>query len=377
MWYGRKKAHRSVYLCWRMKILDWYIIRKFIGSYVFAIGIFIALAVVFDLTEKIDGMLQRQAPLKEIVVDYYFNFIPYYSNLFSGLFTFITVIFFTSKMAAKSEFVAILSSGVEFKRILLPYLLAAALIAFSNWLLGSWILPPANKTRIAFENKYIRGTFYYSKRNIHFQTQPGVLAYLETYSTPDSAGFRFTLEDLRSGQLSSKLFCDRIVWNTAKQKWYLEGCVLREMPNDSTEKLTYLGNIDSALGFTPEEFGRPLVEDAALLNNRQLQEHIDRERLKGSGGIEIFELEKHNRLAVPFSTFILAIMGVSLSSRKVRGGIGLQLGIGVGLCFVYVMMFRFSLTFATKGSFPPFLAAWTPNILFGLLTAYLYRVAPK
>lgn len=360
-----------------MKILDWYIIRKFIGSYVFGLGIFIAIAVVFDLTEKIDGMLQRNAPLSEIVFDYYFNFIPYFANLFSGLFTFLTVIFFTSKLAAKSEFVAMLGSGIEFRRLLVPYLVAAGIIALSNWVLASWVLPPANKERIAFENKYIRGTFYYSKRNIHFQTQPGVLAYLETYSTPDSAGFRFSMEDLRTGELRSKLMCDRIVWDSAKQRWRMEGCTLRELPSDSAEKLIMLGSLDSALGFTPDEFGRPLAEDAALLNNRQLQAHIDRERLKGSGGIEAFVLEKHNRLAVPFSTFILAIMGVSLSSRKVRGGIGLQLGIGVGLCFIYILMFRFSLTFATKGSLPPFVAAWTPNIVFGILTAYLYRVAPK
>lgn len=360
-----------------MKILDWYIIKKFIGSYIFAIGIFVALAVVFDLTEKIDGMLSRNAPMKAILLDYYLNFIPYYSNLFSPLFTFITVIFFTSKLAAKSEFVAILSSGVEFKRILLPYMVAAGFIGLTNWFLASWVLPPANKTRIEFENKYIRDTYYYNKRNIHFQIRPGELAYLETYSSPDSAGFRFTLEDLRTGRLSSKLMCDRIVWRSATQKWHMEGCMLRTLPSDQEESITYLASIDSAMGFTPQDFSRPLIEDAALLNNRELDELIAREELKGNAGIEPYLIEKHNRISIPFAAFILTLMGVSLSSRKVRGGIGLQLGIGVGLCFIYIMMIRFSLTFAIKGNLPPLLASWTPNFIFGLLALYLYRVAPK
>jgi lipopolysaccharide export system permease protein len=361
----------------RMKILDWYIIKKFIGSYVFAIGIFVAISVVFDLTEKIDGMLQRSAPLNEIVFDYYVNFIPYYANLFSPLFTFITVIFFTSKLAAKSEFVAILSSGVEFRRILLPYMMAAALIGLTNWFLASWVLPPANKTRIAFENKYIRDTFYFNKRNIHFQLEPGVLAYLETYSSPDSAGFRFSLEDLRTGSLSSKLMCDRIVWRSETQSWYLEGCLLREIEGELNERISFIQHIDTVLAFSPVDFSRPLVEDAALLNNRELNELIARERLKGNAGIEPYLLEKYNRISIPFAAFILTLMGVSLSSRKVRGGIGLQLGMGVGLCFIYIMMIRFSLTFAIKGSMPPVLASWTPNIIFGFLALYLYRVAPK
>lgn len=360
-----------------MKILDWYIIKKFIGSYVFAIGIFVAIAVVFDLTEKIDGMLSRSAPMSEILFDYYLNFIPYYSNLFSPLFTFITVIFFTSKLAAKSEFVAILSSGIEFRRILLPYMVAAGIIGLTNWFLASWVLPPANKTRIEFENKYIRDTYYFNKRNIHFQIEPGKLAYLESYSSPDSSGFRFTLETIVGGRLTQKLMCDRLVWKTDLQKWRLDGCVLRELPANNEEKISFFSNIDTALGFSPQDFSRPLVEDAALLNNRELQELIDRERLKGNAGIEPYLIEQHNRISIPFAAFILTLMGVSLSSRKVRGGIGLQLGIGVGLCFIYIMMIRFSLTFAIKGNLPPIVASWTPNFIFGLLALYLYRVAPK
>lgn len=360
-----------------MKILDWYIIKKFIGSYVFAIGIFVAIAVVFDLTEKIDGMLSRNAPMSEIIFDYYLNFIPYYSNLFSPLFTFITVIFFTSKLAAKSEFVAILSSGIEFRRILLPYMVAAGIIGLTNWFLASWVLPPANKTRIEFENKYIRDTYYFNKRNIHFQIEPGKLAYLESYSSPDSSGFRFTLETIEGGRLTQKLMCDRLVWKTDLQKWRLDGCVLRELPADNEENIRFFSNVDTSLGFTPADFSRPLVEDAALLNNRELQELIDRERLKGNAGIEPYLIEQHNRISIPFAAFILTLMGVSLSSRKVRGGIGLQLGIGVGLCFIYIMMIRFSLTFAIKGNLPPIVASWTPNFIFGLLALYLYRVAPK
>lgn len=360
-----------------MKLLDWYIIRKFLGTFVYAIAIFIAIAVVFDLTEKIDGMLQRHAPANEIVFDYYLNFVPYFANLFSPLFVFIAVIFFTSKMAAKSEIVAILSSGTTYWRFLRPYLFAAALIAVGNWYLSGWVLPPANKKRIDFENKYIRDKFYFSKRNIHFQLKPGTQAYLETYSSPDSSGFRFTLEKFINGKLHSKLMCDRIQWQPALQKWRLEGCSERIILGDLDEIVRSIPYMDTAMGFTPTDFGRPLVEDAALLNNRELNELIARERTKGNARIEPYLIEKYNRVSIPFSAFILTLIGASLSSRKVRGGIGLQLGIGVGLCFVYIMMMRFALTFATKGNLPPILASWTPNILFGTLSIYFYRVAPK
>jgi len=360
-----------------VKILDWYIIRKFLGTFLYAIAIFIAIAVVFDLTEKIDGMLQRNAPLKEIVFDYYLNFIPYFANLFSPLFVFIAVIFFTSKMAAKSEIVAILSSGTTFMRLLRPYLVAAALIAVGNWYLSGYVLPPANKKRIDFENKYIRDKFYFSKRNIHFQILPGKQAYLETYSSPDSSGFRFTLEHFEEGKLVSKLMCDRIQWNSATKQWRMEGCSRRTNISELQESLEFFAVLDSALGFSPNDFARPLLEDAALLNNAELDALIDRERLKGNARIEPYLVEKYNRVSIPFSAFILTLIGASLSSRKVRGGIGIQLGIGVGLCFVYIMMMRFALTFATKGSLPPIIASWTPNLLFGTLSIYFYRVAPK
>ncbi|MFN3529709.1 MAG: LptF/LptG family permease [Bacteroidia bacterium] len=360
-----------------MKILDWYIIKKFIGSYLFALGIFIAIAVVFDLTEKIDNLLKEGASMEAILLKYYLNFIPYYANLFSPFFTFISVIFFTSKLASKSEVVAILSSGVNFRRFMLPYLMAAALIAVANWYLASWLLPPANKVRIDFENQYIRGTYHYNKRNIHFQLEPGKLAYLETYSSPDSAGFRFTLENIEGGELRSKLMCERIRWKSDLQKWHLESCVLRELPSEHEENIRFFPGIDTSLGFTPKDFSRPLVEDAALLNNRELDEFIKRELLKGNASVAPYVLEKHNRISIAFATFILTIMGVSLSSRKVRGGIGLQIALGLGLCFLYIMMIRFTLTFATKGNMPPLLASWTPNIIFGFLAYYLYRVAPK
>lgn len=366
-----------MHICRVVKIIDWYIIRKFLGTFVYAIAIFIAIAVVFDLTEKIDGMLQRSAPVEAIIFDYYLNFIPYFANLFSPLFVFIAVIFFTSKMAAKSEIVAILSSGTTFMRLLRPYMVAAALIALGNWYLSGWVLPPANKKRIDFENEYIRDKFYFSKRNIHFQIKPGRQAYLETYSSPDSSGFRFTLEHFENGQLLTKLMCDRIQWIPHEQRWRLEGCTRRTNVSQFEEKLEHFTVLDSALGFTPNDFARPLLEDAALLNNAELAALIEREKLKGNARIEPYLIEKYNRISIPFSAFILTLIGATLSSRKVRGGIGIQLGIGVGLCFVYIMMMRFALTFATKGNLPPIIASWTPNILFGTLSIYFYRVAPK
>jgi lipopolysaccharide export system permease protein len=200
---------------------------------------------------------------------------------------------------------------------------------------------------------------------------------LETYSSPDSSGFRFTLEHFEEGKLVSKLMCDRIQWNSATKQWRMEGCSRRTNISELQESLEFFAVLDSALGFSPNDFARPLLEDAALLNNAELDALIDRERLKGNARIEPYLVEKYNRVSIPFSAFILTLIGASLSSRKVRGGIGIQLGIGVGLCFVYIMMMRFALTFATKGSLPPIIASWTPNLLFGTLSIYFYRVAPK
>jgi len=360
-----------------MRLLDRYILRYFITTYLFTLGLFVGIAVVFDLTERLDALVGKRVPMNEILFDYYFNLIPYLANLFSPLFVFVAVIFFTARLAARSEVVAMLGSGIPFGRLMYPYLIGAMLIAGSNWYLAGYVLPPSNKKRIEFDNRYFRDRYYFNRHHFHFQPQPGQLAYVESYSTPDSTGFRFTLEHFKGGQLRSKLMCERMRWNGQEGKWTLEDCHLRRIEGTKREYVHFFPRIDTALRFTTEDFGRPLVEDAALLDNHQLEAYIERERLKGSSGIEPFLVEKHNRLSIPFSAFILTIMGVSLSSRKVRGGIGLQLGVGVGLCFAYIMLIRFALTFAIKGNMPPMLAAWTPNLIFMAIALYLYRVAPK
>ncbi|MBM3918490.1 MAG: YjgP/YjgQ family permease [Sphingomonadales bacterium] len=360
-----------------MRLLDRYILRYFITTYLFTLGLFVGIAVVFDLTERLDALVGKRVPIQEILFDYYFNLIPYLANLFSPLFVFVAVIFFTARLAARSEVVAMLGSGIPFGRLMYPYLLGATLIAGGNWYLAGYVLPPSNKKRIEFDNRYFRERFYFNRHHFHFQPMPGQLAYVESYSTPDSTGFRFTLEHFIGGQLRSKLMCERIRWNGQMGLWTLEDCHLRRIESKKREQILFFPHIDTSLRFTTEDFGRPLVEDAALLDNRQLEAYIARERLKGSSGIEPFLVEKHNRLSIPFSAFILTLMGVSLSSRKVRGGIGLQLGVGVGLCFAYIMLIRFALTFAIKGNMPPMLAAWTPNLIFMVIALYLYRVAPK
>ena len=359
-----------------MKLLDRYIFKNFLGTFVFSLGILISITVVFDVSEKIDDMIEKKAPLSEIIFDYYLNFMPYFANMLSPLFVFIAVIFFTSRLTIKSELVAILSGGVSFYRILRPYMLAAACIAVVSWFFTGYVLPPANKTRIAFESKYIRDKYYFTKKNIHFQTDKNTYVFLESYSNIDSFGYRLAVENIINGELKRKLIAERISWNRAAKCWRIENGYVRSISSKG-ETLTNYAQKDTTFGFHPSDFERPLVEDVSLMNNPELDRYIERETIKATGTVEPFLIEKYSRVAVPFSTFILTLIGVSLSSKKSRGGMGAQIGIGIALSFMYVIMMRFTMTFAIHANLTPLLAAWIPNILFGIVAIILVRLAPK
>ncbi len=360
----------------RLKLLDRYILQKFLGTFFFAIAVLSAIIVVFDVSEKIDDMIEKHAPFSEIALDYYLNFIPYYATLLSPLFVFIAVIFFTSKMTLKSEIVAIMSGGVSFYRMLRPYMFGAFILALLSYTFTGWILPPANARRIAFENKYIRDKFIFNKRNIHFQTNKVTYIFLESYSNIDSVGFRLSVERIVDGQLVKKLMAERLSWNREKRCWRIENYYIRSMEGGK-ERLYEASYVDTIFGFKPDDFERPLVEDVSLMNNAELERYIVWQELKATGQVTPFLLEKYGRIAIPFSTFILTLIGVSVSSKKARGGMGVQLGIGIGISFVYVVMMRFTMIFATQADLPPLLAAWIPNIVFGIVAIIMVRLAPK
>ncbi len=358
-----------------MKIIDKYIIKKFLGTFFLSIALIVLIVVVFDISEKIEDFIQKEAPLSAIVFDYYVNFIPYFVNLFSPLFTFIAVIFFTSKMASRTEIVAILSSGVSYKRLLYPFMLSAAVIASLSLVLNNFIIPKATKKRIAFEDLYIKNKYINTDRNIHFQLSKNNYIYLESYDSDTDIGTRFSIEKFDDGVMTYKLVAETINWDSTKQNWAINNLYIRTIKNDKETLYKYV-KIDTTLGFTPKEFGRK-SNTVETMDYFELNRYIASERLKGANNIEYLEIEKHRRNAVPFATFILTLIGVSIASRKVRGGIGMHIGIGLLISFSYVMFMQISTTFAAGGFVSPLWSVWIPNIIFGVLSIYLLKIAQK
>lgn len=359
-----------------LKKLDFYIIKKFLGTFFYSIALLSVIIVIFDLSEKIDDILKRQAPLKAIIFDYYFNFIPFFINLFSYLFTFISVIFFTSKLASRNEIVAILSSGISFRRLLKPYMIAATFLAIMSFALTNFIIPHTNKTMWAFEKAYLKDPIKNRDMNIHMQLSPGVFAYVESFNSANKAGQRFSIEKFNeNGELIYKLNSDRITWDSIKESWRIDNYYIRTI--DSLKETLKKGpKLDTVIDLRPEEFSI-VVEDIKTMNFFELKNFINREEMRGSPSIAKYRVEQHQRYAFPLATIILTMIGVSVSSRKVRGGIGIHLGIGITLTFTFILFMQFSNVFATFGNLPPILAAWIPIIIYGVLGLFLLKWAPK
>jgi lipopolysaccharide export system permease protein len=362
----------------RIKIIDVYIIRKFLGTFFFSLVLILTIAVVFDFAEKIDDFMEKQAPVRAIIFDYYFNFIPYFATLFAPLFVFISVIFFTSRMAVNTEIIAILNSGMSFRRMMWPYFLAALVIAIFTFLLTNFVIPHSNLVRIDFEDKYYRnsvvrgGTIY----NDHRQVYKNVYAYMGNYKSESQSGTNFSLERWDdSGHLESKLMAARVSWDTATNKWCAWNYYIRDFKGD-TEILTKGLRIDTTLTINPDDFSRN-PEVVGTMTYHELNNYIDLLRLQGSGELKLFLIEKQRRYSNPFAVFILTLIGVSLSSKKVRGGIGMQIGIGLGLSFSYILFMQFASQFSLKGNLDPMLALWIPNIIYAVIAFFLYRIAPK
>ena len=333
------------------------------------------IVVVFDISEKIDDFIAKEAPLKAIIFDYYFNFIPFFLNLFSPLFTFIAVIFFTSQMATRTEIVAILSSGVSYTRLLFPYMLAATVIATLSLYLNNFVIPHATKKQIEFEDTYIRNEFYNNDRNIHKQIAPGNYIYLERYNVKENTGYKFSIEKFNKGKLYYKLMAENIKWDSVNSDWTINNYYIRYI-NGMDEFIKRGDKIDTTFAFTPEEFGRK-DNTVGTMDYYELNDYIASERFKGSDNIASYEIEKYRRSAFPFATFVLTLIGVSIASRKVRGGIGMHIGLGIAISFTFIMFMQVSTTFAASGLVSPLTAVWIPNVLFGFLSWYLLKKAQK
>jgi lipopolysaccharide export system permease protein len=360
----------------KIKLIDVYIIRKFLGTFFFCLVLILTIAVVFDFAEKIDNFMEKAAPVKAIIFDYYLNFIPYFATLFAPLFVFIAVIFFTSKMAINTEIIAILNSGMSFKRMMWPYFLSALVIAIFTFVLTNFIIPKSNLIRMDFEDKYYRSSARkVTVENIHRQVFKNIYVFMGTYNPLSQRGQNFTIEKIDSGRLVSKLSAASVIYDTTLKKWTAINYTLRVMKGNS-EIITNGSKIDTTLTIKPDDFSRD-PGFVGTMTYRELNDYVDLLRLQGSDELKLFLIEKHRRFSNPFAVFILTLIGVSLSSRRIRGGIGMNIGIGLILSFSYILFLQFASQFSLKGSLGPMLAMWIPNILYSIIAMVLYKMAPK
>ncbi len=358
--------------------IDFYIIKKFLGTFFFALLLIISIVVVIDFNENIDRFMNHQAPMRAIIMDYYVNFIPYFVNLFSALFVFIAVIFFTSKLAMNSEIIAMMSTGMSFKRLLRPYLISAAIISALNLYSGSYIIPQGNKIRLNFEDKYKKKKSVDYVQNIQLQVDNGVIAYMERYESYNKTGYNFQLDKFVNKKLVSHLTAASISYDTlatSKYHWTINNYMIRDIKG-MREKITRGVKMDSVIVMEPQDL-LVNVNQQETMTTPELSRYIDKQKERGMANVKAFEVEYHKRFAAAAAAFILTTIGASLSSRKRKGGMGLYLGLGLVLSFTYILFQTVSSTFAINADLPPIIAVWIPNVLFGIVAVVLYKKAPK
>ncbi len=350
------------------KILDRYIIRKFLGTYIFAIILLLAIVFMLDINEKLDSFLK--APLKATVFDYFVNFLPSVASQFAPLFTFIAVIFFTSKLAGNSEIIAMLSTGMSYRRLLRPYLFSALVITAFSYTLDAYIIPPANVKRIEYQNTYIKNKRVDYGSNIMLMVSPGQIAYMSRYDNISKIGSRFQLDHYEGKELKSRLTAQTIKWDTL-YNWQIRDYVIRDF-DDNREIITSGSKLDTIIPFEPSDF-LIAVNDHEKMTSPALKDYIERQKSRGVANIKSFEVEYHRRFAMTAAAFILTVIGMALSSRKVKGGLGVNIGIGLVLSFSYILFMTVTKTFATSGLTSAFIAMWIPNAVYAVIAIVLYR----
>ena len=351
-----------------VKTLDGYIIKKFLGTYVFAIVLILAIIVMFDINEKLDSFMK--APVKATIFEYYLNYIPYMANQFSPLFTFIAVIFFTSKMAENSEIIAILSSGVSFRRLLLPYMASALVIASFTFVLDSYVIPPANVKRINYQNKYVKNKAIDYGVNIQLQVTPGEIAYMSRFENSSKTAYNFSLETFKDKKLVSRMVATTAVYDTL-YRWSMKNYMIRNF-RGMREEIKKGATLDTIIPIEPRDF---LIaeNDHEKMTSPELKAYIDRQKMRGVANIKSFEIEYERRFAMTGAAFILTLIGMSLSSRK--SGMGINIGIGLVLSFSYILFSTVTSTFAVSGYTSPFVAMWIPNVVYLIIGIVLYNRA--
>ena len=360
----------------QMKKLDWYILKKFLGTFFFAILIFAVLSVVIDITEKIDDFIEHGLTASYIATHYYIGFIPHILALLFPLFIFIAVIFFTSKLAYRSEIIAILSTGVSFHRFLRAYWVGGLLLALILGIANQQFIPIANEITVQFEDTYIHD----KKKdivlsNLHMRIDSERYISMRNYYSADTYGTDFTLETIDGQKMLSRLQTRTISWDSTKGGWQTGRAVLREMGENSIH-VTEIRDTVLDLNLSPKDL-QSNADLVTAMTTPELNDYIDHQKLRSTGGLNYLYVEKYRRTASAFSVVILTLIGVIIASRKVRGGSGLHLALGIVISAAYIVFMQFSTTFSVKGTLNPLIAVWIPNLLFGALAIFLYRRAPK
>lgn len=358
-----------------MKIIDKYILKKFLGSFIFTVLIIVSIILVIDITEKTEKFAKAGVSTSQ-VVNYYLDFIPWIANFITPLTVFIATVFVTARLAGHTEIIAILSSGVSFKRMLIPYLIGSLLIAATSFVLTGWIIPDSNKSRVAFEIEHLKSKFYFDKTNFHIQVAPNTYLYIRSYNNQSDMGYDFTMERVEETKLLEKLSASRIKWDEEKQKWTLSNWRWHSITGD-VERIDEGKEMDTTLAIHPSEFDNDYRSFDAMTID-ELNEQIAKLKMRGASNVEVFQVEKYVRFTSPFAVLILTFMGVIVSSRKTRGGAGFQIALGFLLSFVYILLFIMSKTIAEAGGgIDPAISVWFPNILFGAISLIMYKYVPR
>jgi len=366
-----------------MKILDRYILKKILTTFFFVVLILMAIITVIDITEKMDKFAKNNLDFNT-VLGYYLDFIPWVMGLITPITIFIAIIYVTSRLAGHTEIIAIFGSGVSFRRLLLPYFIASLVIGSISFALNGWVIPNATKGRLAFELQYFNNRYYFEARNIHLQIAPNVYMFIQSYNNVSNIGYQFSLERFDQNQLVEKLTSDQLQWDSVKQKWTLRYWKLRKVDSIFTgvisgdlKHLQAAGEaLDTALAISPKDFeAQERSYDGMTIP--ELNAHIAKLKFRGASGVQMYEVDKQIRFASPFTTFVLVFMGVVVSSRKSRGGTGLQIALGFVMAFIFILFFMLSRTFAEAGEITPIVAAWIPNIIFSILSGVLYYFTPR
>jgi lipopolysaccharide export system permease protein len=378
-----------------MKLLDWYILKRFLSTFFFVVLILLAVITVIDLTEKMDKFAKAQVSAGNIAL-YYLDFIPWIGSLITPITIFIATVYVCARMAGHTEVVAILSAGVSFRRYLVPFFIGATVVAAISFILNGWIIPNSNKSRLAFELQYIKGKFYYDQRNIHMQIANNTYLYMQSYNNSSQVGYHFTMERFEDNRMIEKLSAKRIEWDSTKQKWKLRDWELKQVEavfqkGSNKEKsvqtpdslsvnsrpfLTEGERLDTTLVIHPKEFESDYRKYDGLTLT-ELNSYIKTLRSRGSTGVEAYEVEKYTRYSSPFPIFILVFMGAIVSSRKSRGGTGVQIALGFFLSFIFILFFTLFRTFAENGGWYPQISVWIPNIIFGIISLGMYKYVPR